>query len=231
MSAAEADGDYAEAAAQAQRMLEVRPELHAISPFFIQPHEEGYHTGVWYWRIADRRAYYQSLADRVSGKAGTLVASLPRTALFRTDPHDDGLFTGWYAPKRSEAGWRLLDATRPFYVQGYEDEQGHPYVGYLWYRFSVEVPASAVGAKTRLYLPVVETEAWCWVNGQYAGHRPYAEAYIRPTPLELDVTSALRPGSNVIALRVSTSLAPAQAADGLLCRGFLYAPKGGAAAR
>jgi hypothetical protein len=77
-----------------------------------------------------------------------------------------------------------------------------------------------------LYAPVVETEAWGWVNGCYVGHRPYMEAYIRPNPLEFDVTDAIRPGeTNQVTIRVSTSLAPAQAASGLLSRLFLYAPK------
>ena len=67
-----------------------------------------------------------------------------------------------------------------------------------------------------------------WINGEYVGHRPYLEAYTRPCAMELDVTKALRPGqTNVIALRVSTGLALAQAADGLLSRVFLYAPKAG----
>jgi hypothetical protein len=52
------------------------------------------------------------------------------------------------------------------------------------------------------------------------------EAYIRPNPLEFDVTDAIRPGGmNQVTIRVSTSLAPAQAASGLLSRLFLYAPK------
>jgi len=72
---------------------------------------------------------------------------------------------------------------------------------------------------------VVETEAWAWVNGQFVGHRPYREAYIRPCEMELDVTEALKPGvENVIAVRVSTSLSPAQAASGILSRLFLYSP-------
>jgi hypothetical protein len=228
MSAAEAAGDWAEAARQAERMLQVRQELHEISPFFIWPDEKGYHTGVWYWGVEARRDHYQSLADRTSGKTGDLVALLPDRAMFRTDPHEDGTFAEWYRPDLNEAGWKPLLTTRPFYCQGYEDVQGHPYVGYLWYRLKVDVPASARGQKVMLYAPVVETEAWCWVNGRYVGHRPYQEAYIRPTQMEFDVTDAIRPGeTNQVTIRVSTSLAPAQAASGLLSRLFLYAPKPG----
>jgi hypothetical protein len=189
MSAAEAAGDWAEAARQAERMLRVRQELHEISPFFIWPDEKGYHTGIWYWGVEARRDYYRSLADRTSGKTGDLVALLPEQAMFRTDPHEDGTFAEWYRPDLNEAGWKPLLTTRPFYCQGYEDAQGHPYVGHIWYRLKVDVPASARGQKVMLYAPVLETEAWCWVNGRYVSHRPYQEAYIRPAQMEFDTPS------------------------------------------
>jgi len=233
MSAAEAAGNFAEAAKQAGRMMALRKQLHAINPFYIWFDETRYHSGIWYWGVLDRQKYYQSLADMTSGKTGDLIALLPEKAAFRTDPHDDGLFEEWYQPhavgagvSASPNGWKPVSTTRPFYVQGYEDAQGHPYIGHIWYRLKVDVPASAKGKKVILYAPVVETEAWCWVNGQYVGHRPYQEAYVRPAPMEFDVTDMIRPGeTNVIAVRVSTSLAAAQAASGILSRMFLYAPK------
>ena len=226
LCAADAAGDWAGAADHAQRMLDLRAPLHQISPFLIWPDEKGYHTGIWYWGIAARRDYYRQLAGRTGGETGSLVALAPARAAFRTDPHDDGLFAGWYRPGLDEAGWKPVLTTKPFALQGYQDAQGHPYVGCAWYRLKVDVPATARGKKVLLYAPVVTTEGWCWVNGQYVGHRPYLEAYIRPAQMEVDVTDALRPGeTNVIAIRVSTSLSPAQAAEGLQGRVFLYAPK------
>jgi len=219
-------GDFARAAKHAQRMLDLRKPLHEINSFFIMPHEDGYKTGVWYWKVTDRRNYYQSLADKMSGKTGDLVALLPEEAKFRTDPRDEGRFAHWYAPDFSPEGWQALRTTEPFYRQGYMDAQGYPYLGNIWYRLKADVPASFKGRKVILYAPIVETEAWCWVNGKYVGHRPYREAYIRPMQMEVDVTSALRPGeTNVIALRVNTSLSAAWGASGLMSRLFLYAPK------
>ena len=226
LAAAEADGDFAAAVAHADKMLALRGPLHAINPFFIWPDEKGYHTGVWYWTITDRKNYYQSLVDETSGKTGTLVAMAPRQAAFRTDPHEDGIFAGWQQPGLDETGWLPLDTTRPFYRQGYDDDRGHPYVGHMWYRLKLDVPSSAQGKKIMLCAPVVVTEAWCWVNGKYAGHRPYQEAYVRPAQLELDVTPLVRPGqTNLIAIRVDTSLSAAQAAEGLQSRIFLHTPK------
>ena len=226
MHAAEFRGDFAEAAKQAQRMLDLRPQLHAINSFFILPDEEGYKSGVWYWKVSDRRDFYQSLADKTTGKTGDLVAVLPERAQFRTDPHDEGRFAGWFAPDWVDESWGSALTTKPFYCQGYQDAQGHPYVGDLWYRAKVAVPQQFAGRKVTLCVPALETEAWCWVNGHYVGHRPYREAYIRPAEMEVDATSAIRPGkTNVVALRVNTGLCESQAAAGLTSRAFLYAPR------
>ncbi len=44
--------------------------------------------------------------------------------------------------------------------------------------------------------------------------------------MELDVTPLVRPGqTNLIAIRVDTSLSAAQAAEGMQSRAVLYAPK------
>jgi hypothetical protein len=223
MSEAEFAGNFAEAARQAGRMLEIRKQLHAVNPFYIWDDENGYHTGIWYWGVTARRDYYQSLADRTSGKTGDLVALLPETALFRMDPQDEGVFAEWYEPGAAGADWTPVLTTKPFYRQGYDDRRGFPYVGYIWYRLKVHVPRAARGKKVVLYAPVVETEAWCWLNGKYVGHRPYLEAYTRPAPLEFDVTGSLKPGeTNEVVLQVGTGLSPEQAASGLLSRLFLY---------
>ena len=225
MSRAEAEGDFAEAARQAQRMLDLRAELHAISAFFIWPDEQGYHTGIWYWGVTARRDHYRSLDDLTTGRTGKLIARLPQEASFRTDPHDDGLYAGWFAPDWKTDDWTAISTARPFYCQGYEDEQGHPFTGHVWYRLRVDVPQEAEGKAVHLYLPTVTTEAWCWVNGQYVGHRPYLEAYIRPAPMEVEVGPALQAGKrNEIVVRVSTSLCPEQGAEGIMGRGFLYEP-------
>jgi len=226
LAAAEAAGDFAAAVARADAMLSLRGQLHAINPFFIWPDEKGYHTGVWYWTISDRKKYYQSLVEKTAGRAGTLLAMAPQKAAFRVDPHDEGIFAGWHQPALDETGWTIVDTTRPFYRQGYDDARGHPYVGHVWYRLKFDVPAAAEGKKVVLCVPVVVTEAWCWVNGAYAGHRPYQEAYVRPAEMEIDVTPLVRAGqSNVIAIRVDTSLSPAQAAEGMQSRALLYSPK------
>ena len=187
-------------------------------------------SGVWYWGVADRVKHYRKLADAMSGKTGTLVALLPERAAFALDPQDEGRFAAWYRADWNAEAWRRVTTAKPFYLQGPADRpymaaNGYPYLGAMWYQFKVDVPAVPSGRAVRLHVPVVEAEAWLWVNGQYIGHRPYWETYVRPNPMEEDVTAALRPGaSNVITLRVSTSLNRTAVASGLLSRAFLYSP-------
>jgi beta-galactosidase len=98
-------------------------------------------------------------------------------------------------------------------------------LGALWYRLDVDVPASAAGKRVKIHCMAAETEAWVWVNGQCVGHRPYAEAFIRPNAIDLDVTDALKPGQrNSVVVRVHTNDQPAQMAGGLVGRLFLYSP-------
>jgi hypothetical protein len=227
MRAAEFNADFAAAAAQAQRMFDVRKELSAINIFYCLPDEETIESGVYYWGLTQRQEYYESLAKKISGETGDLVALLPTETKFRIDPRDEGRFSGWSDADADDGDWKTLLTTKPFYAQGYMDEVGYPYMGYIWYRFKVDVPAAFAGRKIMLYAAILETEGWGWVNGKYVGHRPYSEAYIRPAQMEFDVTDAVVPGqANVVAIRVGTGRNAAQAAGGFMSRLFMYAPKG-----
>ena len=112
MNAAELRGSFAEAARQADLMLAIRPQISAIDPILIRPNEKDgagntdYTTGVWYWTITDRAAYYHKMADRVSGTTGTLVAPLPQKAAFATDDQDAGRFAGWYKSDWDASNWK-----------------------------------------------------------------------------------------------------------------------------
>jgi hypothetical protein len=226
MTQAELVGDFPLAAAKAGQMLDVRPRLHGISPYLCWPDEEGYHTGVWYWRITDRQRYYQEMADKVQGRLGQPVAWFPTEAALALDPFDEGRYAGWYLPGFVTTDWQPVTTTRPFFAQGHRTPQGHSWVGNVWYRFRVAVPAEVPGQTVRLCVPQVAAEAWCWVNGQYAGHRPYQEPYERPAAMDVEVTHLIRPGQvNDIAFRVNTSLALSADAEGIWSRPFLYSPR------
>src|SRR5262249_3513036 len=152
--------DFVEAVKQADFMLERRRRLHDISPFYFMPDDKTAASGFYYWGLNARRDYYQKLADRTTGKTGHLVAVLPEEAAVRTGPRDEGRFAGWSEPGFADAVWAKIRTTAPFYVNGFRDDAGYPYLGALWYRFSVDVPAAAKGKKVMLYAPAIETEVW-----------------------------------------------------------------------
>ncbi|HOK81111.1 MAG TPA: hypothetical protein PK354_09690, partial [bacterium] len=144
---------------------------------------------------------------------------------FAIDEYGFGKHFRWYMPDFDRSMWRLIDTTKPFYIQGYLSPDGMPYMGKMWYIFDLDIPKGVAGKQIKLYAPFVTCEAWVWVNGQYAGHRKYLEAYISPAEIDIDITPFTRPGQkNTIAVWVSTGLSPAQAADGFLGRLFLYSP-------
>ena len=51
-----------------------------------------------------------------AGAKGRLVAMVPETAAFRTDPISEGLVMGWFRQQIAESGWRplLLELRKPY---------------------------------------------------------------------------------------------------------------------
>jgi hypothetical protein len=174
------------------------------------------------------------LADEINGKTGDLIAMGDRVVKFCLDPADMGKPLRWHDPSYDRSGWQTIDMTKAYYVQvpGCLSKDGVPYRGLMWYELDMDVPKSAAGKTVMLYSPAVVTEAWVWVNGKYAGHRPYLEPYTRPAELSLDVTKLIEPGKkNTVAVRVSTATNRSQAPEGFQGRLFLWSPKAGAAAK
>jgi hypothetical protein len=226
MHQAEWAADFPKAVQEAQKMIQCRKALKDLSiGYFDYLPETDLWVGLYYWDVPARLAYYQKLADLTTGKTGDMVAILPQTAKFATDPRDEGRFFNWYNTSFNDKSWKTLSTTIPFYAQGYRDEQNYPYLGAMWYRLDVDVPASAAGKPITLYAPACEVQAWVWVNGQFIGHRDYSEAYVRPLAIDMDVTKALKPGQkNSVVIRVQTHTNAAQQSAGMTSRLFLYAP-------
>lgn len=252
---AERDADFEEAIKQIKVMQDERLALNHIDGFLNQTETDydtgltRYNSGTWGYGLITRIPQIRGWADMTNGKAGELVAMLNREAWFALDPADVGKTLRWYdsdlrrelraqpptaknstgiGSDYSHPTWMTIDSTRPYYLQAPNtySSDGVPYRGLMWYVYDVDVPASARGKTVKLYAPVVVDEAWVWVNGEYAGHRGYLESYNRPAPVDLDVTSLVKPGQrNTIAVRVSTSTNRSQAADGILSRIWLWTPK------
>ncbi len=215
---------FREAAQRCAHMIALKAEMHTVTPFMG-----------WYpypaYGVAWEQKRMEDLAQRIEGSKGRLVALLPETARFRLDPHDDGRYAGWFEPAFADSSWERVRTTAGWETQGHQDREGHPERGIGWYRMSVDVPDSAAGKPVRLLAPAVVSEVWLWVNGEYAGHRPYLVPWSRPHELDLDVTPYVRPGArNEITLRVLSNF-EVFGASGVYERMFLYSPALGAEAR
>jgi hypothetical protein len=236
LNRAEFTGKYEEAIKQADYMFKQREELNKISGYFSMPETKDpsrvYFSGSYYWNLTQRKEHYQKILDMTTGKTGNMIVQAPRQVKFSLDDADLGRIGRWYEPSFDRTKWRMIDTATPFYLQGDNmlDKRGVPYVGYLWYVFELDVPKSAIGKPIHVYAPIVATEAWVWTNGEYTGHRPYSEAYIRPLPMDFDVTNQVKAGKNVIGVRVSTSASRIQVSEGFQGPLFLYSPKADAAA-
>jgi hypothetical protein len=229
--AAEMDGNYSEASKQYQNMIDRRLEISQISDSLVTPTSvEGidrYVSGEMYFGAIDRREHAKKIAETIDGTTGTLVAMSDTKWRFTTDDVGRGRDLGWFMPDFDRSKWKDIDTTRPFYLQhGMMSADGIPHTGRLWYVTELDVPADAKGKTVKLFAPVVVSEAWVWVNGEYAGHRPYKRVNRRPQSMELDVTDLVKPGEkNTIAIWVNTGRNPQHAPEGLIGRVHLYSPK------
>jgi hypothetical protein len=210
--------DFAQAANHAGRMVELQDQMNKLTPFM------GWHPYDVYDNEWEKKRMEKSLS-KTRGPEGELIARLPEDARFRTDPFDDGLYERWQDTPAATPEWTNIRTSLGWDAQGLHDEKGWPYKGIAWYKFDVEVPANVQGKNVLLYGLAVVNEAWVWVNGRYAGHRPYKMPWSRPHPIELDVSRLLKPGKkNSITVRVLCNF-DVFGANGIYEPMFLYAKK------
>ena len=111
---------------------------------------------------------------------------------FTTDPDDVGVAEDWY--ERSEALPATRRVTVPHAWQEHDDFR--EYTGIAWYRRTVTL--DEFDGRLRLRFGAVDYRATVWVNGVEVGSNE--GGYL---PFAFDVTEAVVPGENVVAVRVT----------------------------
>lgn len=113
---------------------------------------------------------------------------------FEFDDANAGLRENW-AGSGKKFGRNI---TVPFCFEspasGIGDPSFHPWI---WYRRGFTVPGAWKGRRVWLRFQAVDYRAWVWVNGQYAGYHEGGS-----TPFGFDITEKLKPGANVVTVRV-----------------------------
>ena len=148
--------------------------------------------------------------------AATLVAAAPASAQRTRYSLDPGWrFTlgdsaGAERPAFDDRAWRVLDLPHDWSIEGTPAQAapGGGRVGYFpsgigWYRKSFRLPAGAAGRTAWLELDGVYMNSDVWLNGHLLGHRPYGYS-----SFAYDITAAVVPGVNVVAIRVDNSRQP-----------------------
>jgi len=109
-----------------------------------------------------------------------------------------------------DSSWRELSVPHDwaFEADYAEDAAQGPQGGYKpggigWYRKSFEMPAEQTGKRVTIAFDAVYMNSEVWINGQHLGKRPYGYA-----SFEYELTKHLKPGTNVLAVRVDNSLEP-----------------------
>lgn len=113
---------------------------------------------------------------------------------FEFDDQDRGLVERWYAGGRNFTKTIQVPFAFQSRLSGISDTAFHDVV---WYRRSVQIPASFKSKRVMLNFGAVDYEATVWVNGDRAGdHRGGHVGFA------LDITDHLKSGDNVITVRV-----------------------------
>lgn len=229
MERAAADGQFAAALEQAQRMASLRDEIESVQHGLLprdNPLAADHSFSLTSWTRV-----FEALVARTDGAQGDLIALLPRVWQFRTDPHDEGVLYQWYLPGHGD-DWRDIEVTDYWENQGEQDASGRGYWGKAWYRTTFPVPANAAGRPITLTLAGVATDRdaggnraiWVWVNGNLIDAPSGRIDHFQP--IDLDVSQWIRPGeTNSVAVLVQANRLEATQQNGLYRRAFLWSPK------
>ena len=119
-----------------------------------------------------------------------MIQSLAGSWLLARDPHNIGRENNWCRSAQSGA--------RPARVPGIIHEVFPDYHGVVWYWVSFQpIRLPAVHERSLLRFGAVDYLAEVWLNGVPVGGHEGGE-----TPFTLDATAALKPGENLLAVRV-----------------------------
>lgn len=119
---------------------------------------------------------------------------LPDNMKLAYDPDDEGIERGYFKPSFDDSKWaKVATYSNPLSAQGLPDVKSA-----MWYRTSATVPPTH--ARLSLFFTEVDGQAvTVYVNGSEVAALG-KEA--RRKPFEVNITNAVRPGENVVVIRV-----------------------------
>jgi hypothetical protein len=112
---------------------------------------------------------------------------------FAFDDWNEGLAEHWNAGLKTFPRRITIPYCFESKLSGIVDTGFHPLA---WYRRQFEIPSAWRGRRVLLHFGAVDYRAWVWLNGQLLGAHEGGNV-----PFSFDVTSALRPGQNIVVVR------------------------------
>lgn len=98
-----------------------------------------------------------------------------------------------------DSSWKTIDAGNWWQKQGFK------YHGAAWYRKEMMLPRLTKGQKVFLYFDGVDGSAAVYVNGKSVGEHLLAQDHTGwDLPFHFDITHAVKPGKNMVAVRVTS---------------------------
>lgn len=165
-------------------------------------------------------------ATRVAAKFDVLTQPPLKSWRWRQDKERKGEAAGWMQPKFDDTAWKTTDPG----VDTWSSLGLHNYMGSLWYRTNVNVPAPAAGKKTFLWIGSTDGRVKVFINGAHIQHvNPKGEkevdfvGYCRPA--SFDITAALKAGENQISLFCTREFLNELGTGGLLAAPAVYREK------
>ena len=116
---------------------------------------------------------------------------------FRGAGDDPGMKENWMAFDYDDSDWETVNQ----YDRNIGDIYGQPWVGHLWFRKEFVVPDSLVGRQALLRLGMLIDSDETFVNGQKVGET----GYMYPPRKYKIMPGVLKPGKNVLAIRLRTN--------------------------
>ena len=226
MREAEDRVEFVEAARLAERQFELHKEadafdtaIYKMGDLNLNDEDHRHLTGGYIMQNKERQAM-------IDGTTGELVAMLPDSWSFTTDPEDEGLAEKWFAAETDTSNWQSIRVSRVWEAQGLQDEMGHGYDGAGWYRIEFDVPQRFAGRDMKLDFGGAYGSVKVWLNGQECGERIRKKLWWffgYNTNFDIDLTEAIKPGQkNVLVVRVHNEFEW----GGIYRRVFVYSPVG-----
>jgi hypothetical protein len=225
-----ADGRFTDLAADVRRY---RERMNALG----EQYKDQYAFGQMAWSKPDTvhvrylDAFYKATyEDAARVAAGFRILTDPplRRWRYQPDREKEGEAAGWFRPDFDDSAWKTTDCA----VDTWSALGLHNYMGSLWYRTKVGVPAVPPGKRVYLWVGATDGRVKVFVNGK---HVPYvgpkgerADSFTGfCQPVSFDVTTAVAPGAeNQVSLLCTRVFLNELGTGGLLSPVLIYRGNG-----